>query len=232
MAERRIIDVVVPAGGLGIKLKKNKNDAGGWIVKDVKSGSRCKNLLKVNDIITHVDGISINDIQTTEQLNSKILIPKRNEEKTFTISRWIAGQDDQEHVEDEGYQMRPRQATHTKQLESTTQSQRDGRTRKRAQSEELVRDTQPTKKKKVNQTTVPIIFVNHNPLHVSKLLCDICNQPDGHFRKNMQICSECGVAVHEECYGLSNSSEGRKYPAWKCHACSSKFLFVGAIHFQ
>lgn len=49
--------------------------------------------------------------------------------------------------------------------------------------------------------------------------CDVCQKIDGFRGMNMQTCKSCGVCVHEECYGLENSHEKKKYSKWECHAC-------------
>ena len=53
--------------------------------------------------------------------------------------------------------------------------------------------------------------------------CDVCQKIDGFRGMNMQTCKSCGVCVHEECYGLENSHEKKKYSKWECHACKRKF---------
>jgi len=52
-------------------------------------------------------------------------------------------------------------------------------------------------------------------------LCDVCGKEDRFQDMNMQTCGSCGVCVHEMCYGLENTDEGRKYPGWKCFACAA-----------
>jgi len=52
-------------------------------------------------------------------------------------------------------------------------------------------------------------------------VCDVCGKVDGFQDMKMQICASCGVCVHEMCYGLENTDEGRKYPQWKCFACAA-----------
>jgi len=52
-------------------------------------------------------------------------------------------------------------------------------------------------------------------------LCDVCGKEDGFQNMNMQTCADCGVCVHEMCYGLENTDEGKKYARWKCFACSA-----------
>ena len=53
--------------------------------------------------------------------------------------------------------------------------------------------------------------------------CEICGKGDYYLERMMlQTCSDCKISVHEDCYGLSNQEEGKKYPNWKCHACASK----------
>ncbi len=227
MAERHVIQVVVPAGRLGISVKCD--DAGQLIVTRVTHDSPCRNLLQVRDIIMFVDGESVKNVRTPQEFNNEFLLPKSNDVKNFTIVRFLPVEDNPEQDENEGYQMRPR---HEKQLESRTQSQRE--TRKRNEcvrgAEEVARETQTKKKRKKKRVEHPR-FINHDPKHAGKVLCDICNQPDGHFRKNMQICCECGVAVHEECYGLGYSLQGKKYPDWKCHACARKLFFIHVFFF-
>jgi hypothetical protein len=63
------------------------------------------------------------------------------------------------------------------------------------------------------------------------LICDICDKQDGYKGMTMQKCSECGVAVHEDCYGINSNAflSGRKWKQWKCHACASIGQTVSAI---
>ncbi|GFH61997.1 hypothetical protein CTEN210_18473 [Chaetoceros tenuissimus] len=63
------------------------------------------------------------------------------------------------------------------------------------------------------------------------LICDICNKGDGYKDMTMQKCSECGVAVHEDCYSINSYAflGGRKWKQWKCHACASVGHTISAI---
>lgn len=50
--------------------------------------------------------------------------------------------------------------------------------------------------------------------------CDICTKPDGsRDHMNLQRCRECGVLVHELCYGLVPTST--KDINFVCHACAA-----------
>mmetsp|Transcript_12256 Transcript_12256/g.27210 ORF Transcript_12256/g.27210 Transcript_12256/m.27210 type:complete len:406 (+) Transcript_12256:192-1409(+) len=54
--------------------------------------------------------------------------------------------------------------------------------------------------------------------------CDICNCVDGKTRedqaiRNMQRCKECGIKVHETCYGMPKTNA--KDPDFRCHACKA-----------
>ena len=55
--------------------------------------------------------------------------------------------------------------------------------------------------------------------------CDICNRGDGKSReeqatrRNMQECRDCGIKVHETCYGMPNTNA--KDPDFRCHACKA-----------
>ena len=111
-------------------------------------------------------------------------------------------------------------AKNTKKKTDTTTKRKTTATQSKEKKQTKAKKT----KKAKESTPQPLLFINHNPIHADKLLCNICNQPDGHFQMNMQICCECGVAVHEECYGLNNTDMGRKYPEWKCHACKGEYI--------
>mmetsp|Transcript_24953 Transcript_24953/g.42750 ORF Transcript_24953/g.42750 Transcript_24953/m.42750 type:complete len:915 (-) Transcript_24953:190-2934(-) len=47
--------------------------------------------------------------------------------------------------------------------------------------------------------------------------CDICTKPDGERGHNLQKCRDCGVLVHELCYGMVPTSA--KNEEFVCHAC-------------
>lgn len=49
--------------------------------------------------------------------------------------------------------------------------------------------------------------------------CDICEKSDGFWGHNMQQCKECGVLVHELCYGLVETDS--KNLDFLCHACKA-----------
>ena len=49
--------------------------------------------------------------------------------------------------------------------------------------------------------------------------CDICRKKDGHQGHNLQQCKDCGLKVHELCYGLI-TTDG-KNPDFICHACKA-----------
>lgn len=60
------------------------------------------------------------------------------------------------------------------------------------------------------------------PSRISAIkLCDVCGKEDGFENKVLQTCASCGVSVHEICYGLENTVEGKKYPRWECFACKA-----------
>ncbi|KAL3817008.1 hypothetical protein ACHAXA_010128 [Cyclostephanos tholiformis] len=51
--------------------------------------------------------------------------------------------------------------------------------------------------------------------------CDICTKPDGILEKlNLQKCRECGVCVHEVCYGMIDTGNS-KDTDFVCHACAA-----------
>ena len=53
-------------------------------------------------------------------------------------------------------------------------------------------------------------------------ICDICTKPDGVLENmNLQRCRECGVHVHEVCYGMVDTGTS-KDPNFVCHACARK----------
>lgn len=57
---------------------------------------------------------------------------------------------------------------------------------------------------------------------INHKFCDICGKRDAYLGSmTLQQCSECGVMVHEGCYGLHNEEQGEQYSDWKCHACAS-----------
>ena len=50
--------------------------------------------------------------------------------------------------------------------------------------------------------------------------CDVCWQPPNFRNMTFQTCSECGVGVHNECYGICGTPEVmRAHPDWHCLAC-------------
>eukprot|EP00581_Thalassiosira_minuscula_P008831 CAMPEP_0183705912 /NCGR_PEP_ID=MMETSP0737-20130205/2877_1 /TAXON_ID=385413 /ORGANISM="Thalassiosira miniscula, Strain CCMP1093" /LENGTH=875 /DNA_ID=CAMNT_0025933179 /DNA_START=62 /DNA_END=2689 /DNA_ORIENTATION=- len=49
--------------------------------------------------------------------------------------------------------------------------------------------------------------------------CDICDKQDGFWDHNLQKCKECGVLVHELCYGMIETDT--KDPNFVCHACKA-----------
>lgn len=51
--------------------------------------------------------------------------------------------------------------------------------------------------------------------------CDVCTKPDNQYSTCLQTCKSCKVSVHENCYGLVNTYENKKYKEWLCHACKS-----------
>lgn len=67
-----------------------------------------------------------------------------------------------------------------------------------------------------------------------KGLCDVCELPDGVF--NLQKCVDCGVCVHDICYGIvhlndeddddDDSDSHTKLENWKCHPCSGMFFLL------
>ncbi len=286
MAEQKPIQVLIPAGGLGIAVMNEPPR--GILVTKVKMNSPCIGKLQEGDFIINVDGEPVHDLNSTEEF-TEMMTQKREEMKNFTVLRSVLVSDVPESEHANAYahvyaytdHPRPTGRTETsRQLESTTRSQREemARPRSRIIAAETLRGTeeefssdhvdaptntiirqqpktsktkktakrkttptataaattatataptkkQTTRKKTKKSTSIPsktLLFINHNPIHADKALCNICNQPDGHFRMNMQTCCICGVVVHEECYGLYNSEEGRKYPKWKCHACAGE----------
>lgn len=52
----------------------------------------------------------------------------------------------------------------------------------------------------------------------ANVICDICEQKDGFRGYNLQICSVCGLAVHERCYGMTLTST--KNSNFVCKACA------------
>jgi len=52
-----------------------------------------------------------------------------------------------------------------------------------------------------------------------KARCDICEQKDGFRGYNLQICSVCGLAVHERCYGMALTTT--KNLDFVCKACAA-----------
>jgi hypothetical protein len=56
--------------------------------------------------------------------------------------------------------------------------------------------------------------------------CEICNMTDRYKDDlNLQKCKDCGIYIHEKCYGLEHKHFQHrniiKYQGWKCHACSA-----------
>eukprot|EP00588_Corethron_pennatum_P033732 CAMPEP_0194347318 /NCGR_PEP_ID=MMETSP0171-20130528/105919_1 /TAXON_ID=218684 /ORGANISM="Corethron pennatum, Strain L29A3" /LENGTH=256 /DNA_ID=CAMNT_0039114553 /DNA_START=41 /DNA_END=811 /DNA_ORIENTATION=- len=57
------------------------------------------------------------------------------------------------------------------------------------------------------------------------MICDVCEEPDGHRGCMLLKCSECDLYVHESCYGLMRGARrkrGDSFPEWKCWACEMK----------
>jgi hypothetical protein len=68
-----------------------------------------------------------------------------------------------------------------------------------------------------------------------KGFCDVCQLADGKRGFNLQQCKECGVCVHDRCYGIVYTDEEdedddrdilpeRKLDDWTCHPCSGTVL--------
>ena len=58
--------------------------------------------------------------------------------------------------------------------------------------------------------------------------CDICWQRPSRYGMTFRTCTDCGVGVHDECYGIVRDDDGKSaFTCWACQAVGTKIKIRG-----
>jgi hypothetical protein len=85
---------------------------------------------------------------------------------------------------------------------------------------EAITDSSPSKYHvDTDNEEEPAAGITEGKSNAMKGRCDVCRKRDGHQGHNLQQCKECGMKVHELCYGLIGTDT--KNPDFVCYACKA-----------